>query len=207
MIIIITEFLTDEELVMLVVNGVESAFSELFKRYKRHSELLSGVYVKSYKSSGILFDEFEDVCLMAFYDALRSYKRSRLKFYSYWRVVAKNKLNTYLRQHSLALGRNTLGVGISLDSYIESGRDTSFSVEDKYQMYADDIKDIIRDIFKDPKYSFTEEEKAIGLLVYLHGYTPASAIRVLGWEKNHGNYVMSLVRLKFIRIFNELYCK
>ena len=204
----IKEELSDEDLLTLCEAGSKSAEDALYQRYYELSVTAGRNYARLYANLGITEQEYTAVAFSKVFDALRTYKRVRVDFKSYWRVLVHNAVNDYINENVDITSVRRPG-NISLDerayncdeelllSDIIGGTDDYLNGDSLYRL--------LNVVFSSDLYGFTKEEREVGKYIFILGYKRAELVDILDMDEDHLNYVIRNLKKKLMEIIQESY--
>ncbi len=197
--------LKDEDLIFLMSSGSKYAQSIFYKRYNHHSRELAKYYVGEFPNSGISIDEFYAVAFEAVKIAVDSYKKIKTTFYKYWKVIAKNAILDLVKKESYQYGARALaGISLDQDYHIERRRVSLHDVvgEDEHD---NEISNAVMEEVYGENSSLSDEERLIGDLYIIKGFTPKEIMEKTGWNRNKFSYLLKKTKCKLQTLLKENY--
>lgn len=109
------KLITDEELIVLIMQENLKAFITLYERYKLYSFGVAKDYFFK-NDNGVSIDSLSSIAIFSFYVAIKKYNlHLKSSFYPYWRTIAKNELVSYLNDNIYSQAAKINSSSISLN--------------------------------------------------------------------------------------------
>ena len=201
------DFISDETIVSEIRKNDYHQNNLLLTRYKTYCWALAHEFIKQYSASGIEAEELMLVSLNAFYVAIKTFSEGHNNFYPYWKRIAENDVNRYIRENSYQYGAKGF-VGISLDSTydgVHELHDTISTDEEDPKKSLNSLSRILEDILADKNNGFSLEEKEI-INNYLLGYDLKEISKLMGLKQARVYYVYQKLinKIRKILVYDEV---
>lgn len=141
-----------------IKDGDELARHLLFEKYRLCSWRLAHKLLPTYHSNGLTADELMSCAFLATEIALRSHDDKKGEFYSYWRKIALNEINHYLREYVIKKNELDFTV-ISLDNDDDSAPLHDIVGKEDESIKNEALLGKIIEIIKDEKTGLKDKEK------------------------------------------------
>lgn len=160
---------SDEQLIAFFVSGNEEAWRLFFEIYRVHALKIASEAEKTYRGSGIGFDEYYSLALEQIEIALNKYQLYSCTFYSYWKAIVNKAILRYVKDNSLSSKENTLLNSFSLDeaAFEEGGMkyEEILGINDSYISEGLTNKELFTHIYKKLELLDVKERQFLFLLV------------------------------------------
>lgn len=160
---------SDEQLIAFFVSGNTQAWHLFFEIYRLHALKLASEAEKTYRGSGIGFDEYYSIAIENIQVALNKYQLYSCTFYPYWKSIANKAISFYVKENSLSSKENAILRTFSLDEEAyEEGEikyEELFGINDSYISEGLTNKEIFTHIFSKLELLDVKERQFLFLLI------------------------------------------
>lgn len=187
--------ISDEELIAAIHEGKQHLIQVLYQRYDKHAKHVAYELASRIRNSGVTVEDIFTVAFESTAKALKHYDASKnVAFYAYWRGIADNDINSYLRENAYS-GNNSFLRGISLDEDPSTDHVCNaekYGLNDSFQSEGDLADEIIK-MVRDPGNNFKKREQQV-IAGLLGGLSAAEVCSYIGI--NYSTYYYHLESAK-----------
>ena len=204
--------LSDEDLIVLIDAGSESAKASFYERYYIRSENIGAFYANEFKRLAVSQEELTATAYSILPDILKAYKNVTCSFYTYWRIAVRNAIYEYIKEFYLTAS-HPYKTKVSLDEEVFTNNERmvmhdTIGEEDVFDYDYSSVLDVVEDTIVDEHSVLTNEEKIVAaMLLEEHSIDPKFLMEKYGWDKSHTYYVISRMKKKLAKLLKAVICK
>lgn len=206
----ISEELSDEDLIVLINAGSKSAELAFYERYSRYSATVAKDLVKDYSLVDSQVDDVTTIIFSRIPFLIRAYTNVTTSFNRYWKVAARNLVLDYIRKlpSNCFKGRKD-DVCFNLEDvpYIENDQLTFHDVlgeDDEYLLGKDGKINELLNIVKNSR-RLTDEEKKVAIMFFFDELDVNEIAKALKISVQHVRYVIRTSKRKLAIILKDSY--
>ncbi len=119
------DFLTDEDLIILIRSGNQTAMDMLCERYRYNAYKRAQHFLQAYDLPGLSAEDLAGEILLSFQNTLENFIIENGHFYPYWLSVTTHDMYDYAHYYLRMINAEQFGQLVSLDSRTLDGQSLS----------------------------------------------------------------------------------